>query len=269
MIFAKFDVRLASHPRALRAEEEAPGCMSLYLWSILYVRSHDESGAFEKSCIRLSWVTKRLISSFSKALVSSGLWIDNGSSYEIYKYGEKNETKEEIDKRRSVDRERKKKDSERNPSGIQKESIGTPVGFPDSDSGSGSVVVLEEGSGEKPLPPETSPKGAHERYAKAYADGQIAAGAQAYPWESMKADHGALAQMCAFAIGKRGAELEAWFTETSLEFRGAVDATYNPGFTPRKCLEWLKGARPRKQSNLKLVQPVPETGRLWKVGDEA
>lgn len=115
---------------------------------------------------------------------------------------------------------------------------------------------------------EQKPATAHERYAKAYAKGQLEAGAEAYPWEGMSVqEQGALARMTAFAGKLRGAELEAWFTATSREYRQSVDATYNPGFLPSRCVIWLQGGKPRGKKGT-TVQPVASVEeRCWEIGE--
>ena len=115
---------------------------------------------------------------------------------------------------------------------------------------------------------EEKPKTAHDRYAEAYAKGQIEAGAEAYPWEGMtQQEQGALAQMCAFSGKRRGDELLQWFTATSREYRQSADATYNPGYRPSRCLLWLQGGKPKSKG--KQVQPsVSSEERCWEIGGQ-
>lgn len=255
-LFAKMDLSIVTNRRRIKAGAAAFG---LWAWGLGYCRLEETDGLIDLDSLRLAFGEDCLV--LADKLVEVGLWVSRCDGFEMLNYSKHNETKEQILTRRASDTKRQNDWRKQKMSRCDETVTNGRV----TDSGSVSISVKY--LTEIDVPPDREPETPHERYAKAYADGQLAAGAEAYPWPDGVAQHGALASMCAFAKGKRGAELTDWFSETSSEFRRSVDGTYNPGFMPSACVKWLSGGKPRAQRP-KLVQPVAETGRSWKVGGD-
>lgn len=170
MIFAKVDVKLRDHAKALRAGE----AMSTWLWALLYTREQELDGLIPSEVLRLAWPGEQAATRHAATLVAVGLWEVCDEGWRICGYAAKNETSAVIDEKRRTDRERKRKslpppssstpesaggfrrESETIPVGIRAESERIPpapvVGFPGSRSLSGS------GSGSREDLPPLSPR---------------------------------------------------------------------------------------------------------------
>jgi len=167
MIFAKLDVCFWRDKKFRRAGIAASG---YWAGALTWLREDSTEdgvipfdmvgeplGAGEREGIKLA-----------DRLVEVGLFAKRETGYELLGYAAKNETKATIEARLAADRERKaaaktkrvpsgfRSESEPIPNGIRVEASGNPLGFPGSDSGSGSGSASEGVQG-GPLPAEVVP----------------------------------------------------------------------------------------------------------------
>lgn len=156
MIHAKIDVKLHSHPKARKAGI----AMSTWTWALCFIRDHETDGFVSDAMIGAAWSGEVQARKDAAKLVAVGLWEvvaegegpDGDGGWRMSKYADKNETRAEIDVRRSEDRGRKRMGSFRNPDGIRSEPkrarAESVVGIP--GSGSGSVALISESRSEDP-----------------------------------------------------------------------------------------------------------------------
>ena len=157
MIFAKVDVDLRDHPKAQRAGV----AMATWLWGLLYARGHQTNGEIPGYALRGSWSGEKQATKDADALVAAGLWAPSSDGFRILNYSAKNETSEDIAKRRADTRTRveKHRDQKRRADlkGSQGNALHAPVTEPpcnadvpgsDSDSDSDSDLGSEGVQGE-------------------------------------------------------------------------------------------------------------------------
>lgn len=115
---------------------------------------------------------------------------------------------------------------------------------------------------ETPIEPQKREK-AHDRYARAYADGQVrASGAPFVPItdSSAKTSYVAIAKS-SLCGGLAGDDLLAWLARISEAYRLAnPDPTYESGYHPRRCLAWVNGGRKPQKSSTSTRQAAPRRG---------
>jgi hypothetical protein len=104
VIFAGIDVNIITHEKALAAGVEAFG---LWSWGMCYAQLHTTDGRLPRVAVLSALMGKRNIM-VAKKLVEVGLWFANDDgSWTIWNYGKKNQTAEEIQKKRDDARARK------------------------------------------------------------------------------------------------------------------------------------------------------------------
>lgn len=152
MIHAKIDVKLHSHPKARKAGP----AMSTWAWALCYIRDQQTDGFISDAVIGAAWSGETQARKDAARLVAVGLWEvvavgdgpDGDGGWRLCKYEIKNDTRATIEMRMAEDRARKTSRSKKIPNGIQSDTRGNSVGFPDSDSGSLSGSDLESRSRE-------------------------------------------------------------------------------------------------------------------------
>jgi hypothetical protein len=108
MIFAGIDVNIITHPKALAAGPEALG---LWLWGMCYAQLHETDGRLPKvavlSALGLHPVVSRRL---ADRLVVVGLWASEADgSWSAVNYGKKNQTSDEIRRKKDLAAERTKR----------------------------------------------------------------------------------------------------------------------------------------------------------------
>lgn len=102
MIFAKLDVDLSDHPRALAAGS----AMATWAWALAYTRKHELDGFVPDAALALSWAGPKQAAKDAERLIAVGLWTRSEGGFRVGNYAEKNETKAKIAERRAEARER-------------------------------------------------------------------------------------------------------------------------------------------------------------------
>lgn len=106
MIYAGIDVTLQTHPRAIAAGFDA---MGLWLWGMLYAQNHQTDGRLHRPAVLTAWGGRRNIL-LAKKLVEVGLWTeDEAGDWFIHNYSEKNQTSEDIRRKRDAAKQRQAK----------------------------------------------------------------------------------------------------------------------------------------------------------------
>ncbi len=243
MIFAKVDVKLRDHHRAQRAG----AAMGTWLWGLLYVREHQTDGVIPDVSLRYAWVGEKAARRDAARLVEVGLWEDLSGSWRICRYSDKNDTAEDIAKRRAEARERMQRVrlNKQRTNGEPPRNCVTEVPGSGSGSGSGSDLI-SEGELEREAQP---PEGSQARYASAYEAGVSRGKCSPFAWSGSK--------YAAWDLGKiidkfakdpkgksyRGEQLLRFIEHTAFEFAGDVIARnvaqYYRAFEPSGCLKWL------------------------------
>ncbi len=108
-LFAKLDLDLRDHPRALAAGS----AMATWCWALAYIRAHSLNGFLPREAIAASWVGEKQALKDIKVLVSEkvGLFaeVEGGAGWQMLKYEQHNDTKTTIDGRREAARLRMQK----------------------------------------------------------------------------------------------------------------------------------------------------------------
>lgn len=103
MIYAGIDVNIITHEKALAAGIEAFG---LWSWGMCYAQLHVTDGRLPRVAVLSALAGRRNII-HAKRLVEAGLWVDNDDgSWSIWNYGKKNQTAEEIQRKKDAAAER-------------------------------------------------------------------------------------------------------------------------------------------------------------------
>lgn len=157
---------------------------------------------------------------------------------------------------------------------------GGPSGVIPSRSGSHPAFQLALGGAVAPTatpkppraPKPKKPELAKHAYAKAYAEGQVDAGAEGFPpphaYSTLVDAAKHHAKRDGVALG--GDELLAWFRTTSAEYRRAKAsaAQFESGFAPSRFLAWLNAGRPQTQARIVTHQQHwPGCGREFESED--
>ncbi len=271
-LHARVGLQLVAHQGALVAGEEA---MGLYMFCVIYSRSNELDGFVPLEAAERGWTgnldgNRARLKTLCSRRVGFLKRVDDG--YEIQKYADFNETKADIAERRAGGRKRQNKHRDE-----MSRVTDALVTVSDSVSVVSDLISLPDSDPDVPEPcgspreayaaevnPPRDPLAATFT-AAAYAAGQLDAGADAYPVPSEPQDIRALDRIVAYAPpaegrALRGEALSAWFRATSAAYRRAQASAseYQCGFSPRKCLEWLKNGRPRaedRHSGPRLLRP--------------
>lgn len=110
MIFAKVDVELRDHVKAARAGS----AMGTWLWALLWTRAKELDGFVAAEALRGSWVGIDRARKDLQKLVEVGLAEVSDGGWTLLGYAERNETREDIRKRRESAIERKARSRGRN-----------------------------------------------------------------------------------------------------------------------------------------------------------
>ncbi len=300
-LHARIGLQLVHHQAPALAGEAA---MGVWTFCTIYSRLNELDGFVPQSVAERCWSGNvkanrahlLKLCSVAVGLASAASHPTLGPGFLMLKYAEFNETKAEIQERRSGNRSRQEK---------YRESLSrvTNALVTDSDSDSGSSVSdlsdPELGSGSPresfvgaasitPPPDESAARPRSEPppsittrppdpfaasfLAAEYATGQLSAGADVYPVPNDLRELRALDALAACSGGRGapplvGEALGAWIRVTSADYRRAQAsaAQYHPGFPPTKCLKWVTDNRPIAGGARGMVQPVPAAGRLWDI----
>lgn len=103
MIYAGIDVNVITHEKALAAGIEAFG---LWAWGMCYAQLHETDGRLPRLAV-LSALAGKRNAVHAKRLVDSGLWsVNEDGSWQIHNYRKKNQTSEEIRRKKDAAAER-------------------------------------------------------------------------------------------------------------------------------------------------------------------
>jgi hypothetical protein len=127
--WTRIDDQFDGHPKVVLAWEQAPISIGLHARALSHSGAYLTDGAvteaYVKTRLPAPGVRRRVIA----ALVSSGLWEQAGSGlWLIHDYLHYNESRAQVLARREADSVRK--DSRRNPAGIQPSRVGAPARAP-------------------------------------------------------------------------------------------------------------------------------------------
>ncbi len=169
MIFAKLDVDITDHPKAIAA---GPGPFGIWAWALAYCRKHELDGVVPAAALRQALGGRPENVEHAAALMSVGLFLVRADGdFTFANYAKKNETKDDVSRRRTETKNRvaKLRKTEKSryicvtPSvtGSVTSALPSPVTVAlvpgsgsDSGSGSGSVSSLSDPDPE--LPPPTA-----------------------------------------------------------------------------------------------------------------
>jgi hypothetical protein len=103
VIYAGIDVNVITHEKALAAGIEAFG---LWAWGMCYAQLHETDGRLPRIVVISALAGRRNVM-LAQRLVAAGLWTENeDGSWQIYNYRKKNQSAEEIRKKREAAAER-------------------------------------------------------------------------------------------------------------------------------------------------------------------
>lgn len=103
MIYAGIDVNIITHEKALIAGIEA---MGLWMWGMCYAQVHETDGRLPRVAVLAALGGKRNIM-HAQRLVAAKLWLENeDGSWTIWNYDKKNQTSEEIRRKKDAAAER-------------------------------------------------------------------------------------------------------------------------------------------------------------------
>jgi hypothetical protein len=103
MIYAGIDVNVITHEKALAAGIEAFG---LWAWGMCYAQLHETDGRLPRIVV-LSALAGRRNVMLAQRLVAAGLWTENeDGSWQVYNYRKKNQSSEEIRRKKEAAAER-------------------------------------------------------------------------------------------------------------------------------------------------------------------
>lgn len=125
MIYAGIDVDVITHEKALNSGLTAFG---LWCWGMCYAQKHTTDGRLPKVAVMSALdEERRVLRRAAVRLVTSGLWLESSDgSYQVHNYGKKNQTVEEIERRKTAARERKERWRERQEMGSGTRSNSVP-----------------------------------------------------------------------------------------------------------------------------------------------
>lgn len=256
MIYARIDVDLRDHQKA----DAAGSAMALWLWSVLWCRAQKSTGWIpRRSLLGSHWFSKKELDRYSKRLVLVGLWLEetvaDERGYRIYNYAQKQDTKEVIDARIEAARLRKarwKEKRERDLERVPPKAVErVPSGF-----GYGSLLS-ESGSDLDPDGVPGEERGSEVRVRAAPETREFTD-----PPGDLEITPEVLAA-CAMAGVPAPTKTDVWHYLSNARKKAQQSADWPAGLVAWMCRQKGFDARSRKD----LVQPVPEGGRLWKVGD--
>lgn len=248
MIYAKVDVELRDHPKALAAGN----AMATWTWGLLYVRSKETDGFIPKAALRGAWVGSAEALKHAATLVQVSLWEAVDGGWRICKYELKNDTKAAIAENKARVRERVTAHRDRVRNALQTPAAAAFVPGSGSYSGSNSdqEIKIPEEIPPRAREPEATPSMA--RYQEAYANGVRRGKAGPWSWPGTKYADWDLGKIikdhCKDSKGVpyKGDQLLRCIEHNAAEFASDVlerkIAQYYSAFEPRGCLKWLNEA---------------------------
>lgn len=121
--YARISNRLWRDPKTVSLAEHQPRAFSLWVLAITYCSDNLTDGLLDPMAIRMLGLSEKTLS----CLVENGFLDEEPEGYRVHNYLAWQTSREEVEVRRSKDRERKRRqNSARNPNGIQNESEKTP-----------------------------------------------------------------------------------------------------------------------------------------------
>lgn len=175
MIFAKLDVCMATHPKFAQA---GPAATGYWAAALAYIRGHDLGGVLPEASVGIPLgLGADAGRTLAEELVKAGLFARHHHGYELLRYAEKNETKEDVEARKDLDRVRKiawRAQKKRSA------STGVPRGRPEEVPGSDSLSGSESPEGVQgelrpalrtaaAIPPDFAPSAESRAYAEQLA----------------------------------------------------------------------------------------------------
>lgn len=278
MIYATIDVDLRDHERAMSAGLAA---MGLWTWAMLYARGQKRGGELSRVVVlRCPWGDADQLERAAARLVDVGLWQTTETGWLIGNYEAKNQTPAEIERSIQGARDRKRVSRDRQSSSSLAVTTARPalVPVPTEDravtemsrvtpsdvsrvtagSGSryGSDVCLEGVQGEPPEPVREPERPSGIR--------PIADTASATPPPDDIPITPGLEAACVMAGAPKPTRehIQTMLAKARLKRRSSLDW---PGEVVLWMLRQQQFDRDRPRAG-PLVQAVPATGRLWKVG---
>lgn len=268
MIFAGIDVNIITHEKlatACQGGDLAP--FGLWTFGMCHAQLHETNGRMARAVV-LTALGGRRNALLAKKLVDAGLWSVNvDGSWQIWNYGKKNQTAEEIRAKKEqsaarVKAWRDRRNAPRNADVTRNEtrnkSVRTdPPSEPEPDNTTREQTSLigrdrpSEPMSRRPMAPVIEPIVAEPKVLG--LDGEGGAAWQAWrvgvgratgkPVADLRASDkpDLVAFVNAHAGGLRGEALMGWISDTAEAFARTKTATY--GITTRRCAVWLDGGR--------------------------
>ncbi len=294
MIFAKVDVCFWSHEKFVAA---GPAACGYWAAAVTYLREHESTDGFLRPHILgiLLAVGDRQARKLCEILVKVGLFFPQDGGYVLVRYAEKNETRDEIEARRSATAARVDAFRKRRSSGHDRlESNAVTNGVQVVESAS-SVTVLPTPLVTGDVPGSGSPSGsgsdrrerseiaAAARHAtNATADGAFGLAVSAWCEGVTKATgapcsvaRGGAVQALVDAIVTHCPDVNArvdWARSQGAKF-ASVQLAAGQIIKPHGFGDWLNSVSPDKPSGVRrvavaaLVQPAPPGGSRYAHGD--
>lgn len=254
MIYAKLDVTIIGNWRRLQCGAAAFG---LWSWGLAYCREQETDGVIPFAAMKGAFPDDDG-PYLAEVLCSSGLWERGSNCFRMKKYAEKNETKEEISKRRAQTKDRVTR--YRNVTERVTNADCNAV-VPGSDSVFVKSLSLEEGSkgetgsvlSESTDPPEATKTQKREAWEQtmrvAYCRGIAEGKSGPFAWPGGLYDQGALNESVA-AFGRKrdggrilGDVLPQWLEAKAADFAEDVvrrgKSEFYSGFSPKGFKKWL------------------------------
>lgn len=102
MIYAKVDLTLLAHPKALAAGD----AMATWTWMLLYTKEQQLDGFIPLVALRLSWSGEVASTAHARRLVEVGLLAEVDGGFTITRYAEKNWTRAQVEEKQTATRAR-------------------------------------------------------------------------------------------------------------------------------------------------------------------
>lgn len=290
MIYARIDVNIINHEKALLAGPEAFG---LWAWGMCYAQLHETNGRLPRVAVMSALgAERRVLRRAAVRLVVAGLWTESeDGSFQVHNYDRKNQSAEEIAARKAAGKlanaERQRAFRERRvtqSNAVTRPLLVTPVtGLEPEPSPEPTPTPTPEPVSERPvrrpMEPVVEPIVPLEpRTSKVLGnDGDGGAAWEAWKVGISRATGQPVSDMSrwdklelvdfvnAHAGGRRGELLMAWISSTAETFaRAHMGDGY--GIAAKRCKAWLDGGRKTPKAaraGRDIVQS--SEGRMWKL----
>lgn len=245
MIYAGIDVNIISHARAFLSGPEA---MGLWVWSMCYAQVHETDGRVPRAAALAAWGGKRNVM-LAKKLVESGLWLAReDGDWDIWNYDKKNQSADEIRRKKDAARDRKERWKERkqNANGTRSETFPERDGTPLPPPPSPPLHSLSH----SPPPISLGPDGDSGSAFGAWQQGIRAVTGKPVSALSPNERRDLVDLVNGHAEGRKGEPLMVWISETAEVWARQHDPRFG-GFKPSQCKTWLDAGRPARASSVR------------------